>query len=177
MGMTRKGCRSRFVSDTRGTTAIEFAFVALPLFALLFGIFELALVYMVTTTLENATYAAGRTIRTGELQSEKGDATTFRKKICDDLSWLGSACATHLYVNVETLTAFNKPDLKPPMKDGKFDETSLKFEPGEEGDIVMVRSYYRWALFTPFLKGGMQTTSAGEAIFTSAATFRNEPYK
>jgi len=41
----------------QGATAVEFAFIAGPLLMLIFGILELALVFMMSTALESATSA------------------------------------------------------------------------------------------------------------------------
>ena len=63
----------RFGSARRGATAVEFAFVALPFLTLLFAVLELGMVFLVSTTLQNAADAAGRQIRTGELQGSGGN--------------------------------------------------------------------------------------------------------
>ena len=63
---------ARFAKTRRGSAAVEFAMVALPFLALIFGILELSMIYLVSTTLENATADTARKIRTGELQTAGG---------------------------------------------------------------------------------------------------------
>jgi len=58
----------RFRKNEDGATAIEFAFVALPFFALLFGIMELAIVFFINSALVHSTSEAGRHIRVGNFQ-------------------------------------------------------------------------------------------------------------
>ena len=47
---------------------------------------------------------------------------------------------------------------------------------GGPGDIVVVRAYYQWGLFTPLMNQALETLSGGKTLITSTATFRNEPY-
>jgi hypothetical protein len=59
---------------------------------------------------------------------------------------------------------------------GVFTPSALTFNPGGPCDIVVVRSYYQWTLFTPLMNQALETVSGGKTLITSAATFRNEPY-
>nr|QQZ50147.1 pilus assembly protein [Phenylobacterium glaciei] len=81
----------RFAAARRGTTAIEFAIIALPFCVMMFGIIELGLVFMVSVTLQNATDNAARQIRTGGFQtsgsSAKGD---FKTLVCNRMAWLAT---------------------------------------------------------------------------------------
>ena len=65
----------------------------------------------------------------------------------------------------------------PVQSDGTFNPGSLTFTPGGPEQIVLVRGFYRWPLFTPFLSQALGKLSSNEAVVTSAATFRNEPYQ
>ena len=172
----RRGLR-RFVRDPNGAMAVEFAIVAAPLLFMLFSIIELAVVFMVTATLENATTDTARTIRTGAVQTAGGSsATTIRNTICSKLSWLQAQCQTNLSVDVRTYAQFNNPSAPDPVTNGVFDPTALAYSPGAQGSIVLVRAFYRWKLITPFLNGGLQRLNGGVTMMTAAATFRNEPY-
>ena len=53
----------RFADARGGAAAVEFALISVPFFLLLFGIIELALVFLLSTTLDNAAVEASRTIR------------------------------------------------------------------------------------------------------------------
>ena len=67
---------SEWLRDSRGTTAIEFAMVALPFVLLLFGLLSVSLYFFTTFTLENAVWQAARAIRTGQVQQGQGDYAT-----------------------------------------------------------------------------------------------------
>ncbi len=172
--------RRRFAAfrrDPSGAMAVEFAIVIAPLLFMLFSIIELALVFMVTSTLDNATSDTARTIRTGAVQTAGGSsATTLRNTICTKLGWLANQCQANLSVDVRTYTQFANPSQPNPINNGSFDSTQLTYAPGVQGDIVLVRAFYRWKLITPFLNGGLQRLNNGVTLLTAAATFRNEPY-
>jgi Flp pilus assembly protein TadG len=173
----------RFMGDRSGATAVEFAMVVGPLLFMLFSIIELAMVFLITSTLENATTEASRKVRTGSLQTAGGaTATSFRNAICAELGWLQAQCQTNLKVDVRTLTEFSSPSTSDLMNSsGIFQPGNLKFQLGNPGDIVLVRAFYTWNQITPFLPmGGLQvfneTATKKTKQVTAAATFRNEPY-
>jgi Flp pilus assembly protein TadG len=166
---------ARFAAAERGATAVEFSLVALPFFALLFAILELGLVFMVSTNLESATDQAARQIRTGEVQTAGGTAATFKTAICAQM--VVSDCASNLKIDVRTFDQFADVDTSDPVKDGKFDDTKLRFAPGGPEDIVLVRAYYQWTLITPMLNTAMQSLANGKRLISATATFQNEPYE
>jgi Flp pilus assembly protein TadG len=54
--------------DQRGVTAIEFAFVALPMFSMIFGTMSLGIYYFYESGIDLAVYASARQIMTGSAQ-------------------------------------------------------------------------------------------------------------
>ena len=181
---------ARFCAARRGATAVEFAIIALPFFTLIFGIIELGMFYMVSTTLENATVYAARRIRTGEKnQTNGGTAANFRSAICNNLGWLQADCTANLSVDVRTFNtfadAYNVPD---PIKTTTttsggttvtttdMDPTKLGYCTGNPGNIVLVRAYYQWKLITPLMSQAMERLSGGKTLITATAAFVNEPF-
>lgn len=179
--MALKALRSRsllrrFVAARRGATAVEFALVAAPFLALMFGVLELGLVFMVSTTLDNATEAAARTIRTGQLQTAGGGPESFKTAICDNMTWLGSSCGAKLTVDVRTFPKFADVSMTEPVADGEVDSSMTDFVAGNGEDIVVVRAYYEWTLITPMLNAGLANLGGTKRLIYSTVTFRNEPY-
>ena len=167
----------RMAADDRGAIAVEFALVALPFIFMIMAVFEMALVFTVSTTLDSATAKAARQIRTGQLQTAGGATpATFAAQICANLGWLETQCGSNLSVDVRTFPTFQNVTTTPPVSNGVFQPGSLVFNMGNAGDIVMVRAYYQWTLITPFLNGGLQPLANGKKVITSTTTFRNEPY-
>ena len=174
-----RGFFKRFVHDERGAEALEFALLSFPFIALILGILELGMIFLISTTLENATMDASRRIRTGELQTAGGSVqTAFMDTICGEMTWMGTvtACEATLSVDVRTLTAFQNAALPDPVTGKAFNKAALTFVPGAANDIVLVRAYYPWTLFTPSLDGNLYQLANGQTLIKATATFRNEPY-
>lgn len=168
---------ARMRAARRGAAAVEFAMLALPFFGLLCGIIEIGMIYVVATTLEDATNTAARQVRTGQLQTGgTSTAVTFVNQICAQLSWLGSNCTSNLNIDVRTFGQFASVTAPSPVINGVFTPSTLQFTMGGPGDIVVVRSYYQWTLFTPMMNPALQTLGGGKTLISSTATFRNEPY-
>ena len=179
MPVRSRGFFVRFARDERGAEALEFALVSFPFIALVLGILELGMIFLISTTLENATMDASRRIRTGELQTAGGSVqTAFMDTICGEMTWMGTvtACEATLSVDVRTLTAFQNAGLPDPVTGKVFNKAALTFVPGNANDIVLVRAYYPWTLFTPSLDGNLYQLANGQTLIKSTATFRNEPY-
>ncbi|MDO9336968.1 MAG: pilus assembly protein [Caulobacteraceae bacterium] len=177
---------ARFGSAQRGAAAVEFAFVAAPFLGMLFAVLELGMVFLVSTTLQNAADSASRKIRTGELQASGGTRATFKDAICADMSWLGSDCATNLKVDVQTYTNFdalmeadpNNPGskrLRPPTVTGGVVQEGA-WQPGGAEAIVLVRAYYSWTLITPLLNAGLPNLGNSKRLISTTVAFRNEPW-
>ncbi|MDP1737216.1 MAG: pilus assembly protein [Caulobacter sp.] len=177
-GMARRktSLLRRFAEARKGAAAVEFALVATPFLALMFGVLELGLVFMVSTTLDNAVDTASRKIRTGELQTAGGTAETFKSAVCAEMAYLGPSCSANVHVDVRTFPKFADVAITDPTTDGAFDEAKTTFAPGTSESIVLVRVYYEWTLITPMLNQGLESLSNGKRLIAATATFRNEPY-
>lgn len=178
-GGTRRSTMRRFARAKRGAVAVEFAFVAFPFLLLLFGIVELALVFVVSTTIEGATESAARRIRTGEFQTSGATSKdNFRDLVCARMSWLSGGCAGALIVDVQTFAVDDYQGMAndAPQNPNAFDPGATCFSPGGPGDVVLVRVYYPWTLFTPLLNDALQNMGDGKRLVSAVAAFRNEPY-
>ncbi len=168
----------RFTEGRRGAAAVEFALISIPFFALMFGIIEVGLIYVMAVTLEAATNDAAREIRTGQLQSQGSPATaaSFKSRVCSQLGWLGSNCASNLSVQVQTFTNFQTITQPSPIQNGAINQSNLAFSVGGPGDIVLVQTFYQWTVLAPALDHIGTPLSGGKMLLTSTAVFRNEPY-
>ncbi len=163
------------LSNKEGAAAVEFAFIAFPFLFLVFALIEVTFMFFVSTTLENAAMEASRRIRTGELQLSGATGEDFRQAICDGVSVL-VPCDDAVYVDVRTFNDFDSVTYNSPVTDGEFDEGSMQVDFGDAGDIVIVRVYYIWNVFTPQLGTGLANLSGGRRLIAASAAFRNEPY-
>jgi Flp pilus assembly protein TadG len=172
---------ARFARAERGVTAVEFGFVALPMLVLIFGALELALVFLVSTTLDAATETASRQIRTGNFQiSAANSKTDFKSLVCTNMSWLNDRCASGLWVDVRTFGTFAALATAQPLKLTTFKPggPATCFAAGQPTDIVLVRTYFVWNLFTPLLNNALENMGggSGERLITATTAFKNEPF-
>jgi Flp pilus assembly protein TadG len=165
----------RFRRDQQGATAVEFALIALPFFALLFAILETAMIFLVGQALETATEDSARLIRTGQAQQSGFDVDDFRKSICDQIAVLFN-CPSKLILDVRTAADFASVDLSTPVFAGELDDDDFEYDDGSGEEIVVVRAFYEWPTVTQFLGEGFTKLANGNHLLTAAAAFRNEPF-
>ncbi len=165
-----------FAANRRAAAAVEFALVAGPLVFMICACLELGMIVLVSATLDNATDLMARNIRTGITTSTNTTATQFKQSICDNMGWLSATCPSSLNVDVQTYPSFAGVVLTDPVVSGKLQTSTMVFNTGTGSQIVMVRAYYDWPLFTPFLSAGLSTLSSGDALLSAKVVFRNEPF-
>ena len=172
----------RFRRAENGATAVEFALVSMPFFMLVWAIIELGMVFFVDVTLDNAVGKMARQIRTGEFQTAGGTAASFKTSICDRMLWLQSGCSSNLKVDVRTFELFEDVKDAPPATtdpeggDPEFNDANNCFQTGGPTNIVLVRAFYEWTLFTPLLNQSLVNLGGNKRLLTATTIFRNEPY-
>ena len=77
----------RFGVAQRGTTAVEFAFVAPLLIALLVAIFQVTFFLFAQMNLQNAAVSVGRLIMTGQVQNAGTSQANFLDQRCLSVTW------------------------------------------------------------------------------------------
>ncbi|MGI9387738.1 MAG: TadE/TadG family type IV pilus assembly protein [Methyloligellaceae bacterium] len=168
----------RLRKDRSGVTAVEFAFVAGPFFALLFAIMEVGLVFFGTLTLENAAEESARLIRTGQAHDVSMGETGFKTEVCSRIFVLFD-CQNGLKVEVKTFPDF--ADLAangfgdPLTGDGDLRD-DFSFDIGQGGQIMLVRVFYEWNLMVSFPGVGLSNMSNGNRLVSAVTSFRNEPF-
>jgi len=167
---------SGFLGNRRGATAVEFALIAAPLIFILMATLDLALVFLVSTSLNAATIKAAREIKTGQTQHSGQTQAAFAGQVCSNMGWLASQCPSSISVSVQSFSSFSAATMPSPVNNGVFNPSGLTFNLGNAGDIVLVKVYYQWPLVTPFFSTPLQTLSNGDALIIATAIFRNEPY-
>ncbi len=165
---------ARFITRKEGTTAVEFAMIAMPFFALLFGVIETALVFFASATLENGVHEAARLVRTGQLQINGGGLSQFRQTVCDNAPIL-SDCVNSLYVDVRKFQDFTSINVSNPIQNGQL-QNNFQFTPGVGEDVILVRVFYVWDVNAPFIGTFLANMNDGQRLLSAAAAFRNEPF-
>jgi len=183
--MTRRAnSANRFLRDEKGATAVEFAMVATPFLAVLFAIFETAIVFLASQTLETAVADSARLIMTGQAQgpqpdgSSQMDATSFKKALCGRIYAMFD-CLNSMYIDVQTYSSFGGIDNSVPLDSGgNFPTKNVPFNMGAAGDIVVVRAMYQWQVYADPLiyLSNVAGSASHKRLLRASAAFRNEPY-
>jgi len=163
-----------FAACTRGATAVEFALVAAPFFALLIAILQTALIFLAQQVLQTATTEAARLVMTGQAQTQNLTASQFQQDVCGFASALFTCSG--IYVNVQTFTSFSGMTQMSPLQNGQFKSTGLSYSAGGPGDIVLLQVFYKWPIMLGPLGFNLSNMSGNNRLLTGTAVFRNEPY-
>ncbi len=159
-----------------GSTAVEFAMVALPFAIMMFSVIEIAFVFVLDSALENAVIETGRLVRTGQADAAGYTEATFKTAVCNRMSIFASGCSAKLTVDVRVIPQFNNPTLPDPMSGSSFSAAGMTYNNGQPDQLMLVRAWYKHTLFTPFLRQGLSRLGGDDAYLTAATAFRNEPW-
>jgi Flp pilus assembly protein TadG len=164
-----------FLAQRQASSTLEFAFLAAPFLALTFAILQTAILFFAGQSLETATATAARLILTGQAQTQGLSAAQFKQQVCNAIYGLFN-CQSSVYVDVETYTSFSSANLGMPVSNGTFNASSLGFNPGGPGDIVVVRLYYQYPVYVNLLGFNLSDLNGGFNLLAATAVFQNEPY-
>lgn len=165
-----------WAEDKRGLAAIEFAMIATPFFFLIFGLLEVCAIFIMTTVIEHGLNEASRSIRTGQAQEAGFGAVAFKNAVCAELFDLLD-CDGNLTLDVKTFDDFGSTESPSPISPaGEFTPDGFDYNPGEANEIVVVRAFYQWDLFTPVLSAPLSNLNGGKRLLQSTIAFRNEPF-
>jgi Flp pilus assembly protein TadG len=180
-------CHRLKADAIKGSAAIEFALIAPVFFILLMGTIETGVIFFAQSTLQNAVNDAARMVRTGQTGCFTTDSggncqamtqAQFRTQICGEASAILQDCnGTSLQFDVQAYpSGFSSANNGSPL-DGSGNLPVLStFNVGAACDVVLVRAFYKWPVFTPLLGFFLENAAGGIHLVSTAAAFRNEPY-
>lgn len=169
--------RSRsFVHAREGSAAVQFALVAAPFLAFLYGALQIFLIFFAQQALETAAEAAGRKILTGSAQTANLSQSAFKTAVCQQLS--GPLSCANLMVDVQVAASFSNANTGEPTLtyDANGNVTNpWAYNPGTAGSIVVMRLLYLWPVFNV---PGIQLVdqSYGTHLLMATSVFKNEAY-
>ena len=171
-------CRAfrRFARQQDGAAAVEFALVATPFLALTFAILETAMVFFAGQTLEAAAADSARLIMTGQAQTQGFSAAQFKTEVCNRIYGLFD-CTGGMTVDVKSYSSFSSINTAAPISNGQLNTTSMGYNPGNPGDIVVVSLYYQWPIYVSMLGNSLANLNGGNRLLAATSVFRVEPYK
>lgn len=167
----------RFGRDRKGTTAIEFAFVAGPFFLLIFAIIETSLFFFASQYLETSVDNVTRKLRTGQLKNIT-TAAQFKTEICNEVTVMFD-CQGKLKVRVEVAATFNDLGAPPePVEDddGEFSFGDDEFTKPSPMEILQVTASYLWPIYTNYSAPLADVGSGRYAAMHASAVVRAEPF-
>ena len=172
--------------SNKGSAAIEFAMVAPVFFVLLMGTIEAGVMFFAQSALQNALNDTARLVRTGQsgcYTTSGGNCVAmtqaqFQAKLCSEVSTLLQSCTTGgLQFDVNAYpSGYSAAANSSPLDAGKNLTTLNTFNVGNACDVVLVRAFYKWPVFTPGLNYFMANVTGNYHLLATAAAFRNEPY-
>ena len=170
----RKRFGIRLWRSERGASLIEFAFIMVPFFMLIFGIFEVGFVFWGIYDLENATEDAARHIRTGQIYSGGVDVDGFKTRLCNRVTVLGN-CTTKIRIDVQSYDSFSQLNAPTPLDgDGNL-QNNFTYSPGGPGQVVLVSAFYEWPLINAMTGVSLSNMANGNRLLRASVAFRNEP--
>ena len=169
----------RFRRNRRGSAAVEFALVAPVFFALLFAIIETAIIFFTSQVLETVTQDSARQIMTGQAQDANLSQAQFKDNIVCPPGAVARVlfdCTNGIYIDVRSYPAFAAVNVADPIDGARSFINDMKFCPGKDGDIVVVRIFYQWPLFVTGLGYNIANLAGSKRLLTATAAFKNEPF-
>ncbi len=164
----------RFLRCKRGSTAVDFAIVAMPFFLLLMATLEYALVSFASVALEEGMNQAVREVRTGQIQSSGGGVNRFKSLLCDAAGGLID-CNGELYIDVRPFDQVGDPSSLNPLDNGEIVDI-FEYSEGEANQFVLTRVFYVWEFNTPLVGHIFGNMTGGKHLLSASAFFRNEPF-
>ena len=167
----------RLGPDVRGATAVEFALVSVPLFAIVLCALQTALIFFFEQSLQTATTLASRQLMVGSAQTSGLTADGFKSAVCAKVP--GVFSCSGLMVDVQSAKTYGALNVAPITitynPDGSV-ANGFSYAPGAAGDVVIVRVYYNWPVFGDILGNALANQPGGNHLMAGVAVIKNEPF-
>ncbi|TPK69924.1 pilus assembly protein [Mesorhizobium sp. B2-3-3] len=182
--MARARSFRRFVRDRRGSTALEFALLALPFALLVFAILESCISFAGQEVMANITDDVARQLRTGQLRPADVAGNNLTTLICNKLEIIVSTdCPQQLLVDLRQYSTFadaaqagfkiQNGDVV--LMQGTSSQTFVN-SPGPAESKNMLRVFYKWPVMTDLMAKSMANLSGGRTLHFASVTWQNEPF-
>lgn len=176
----------RFRRSQDGATIVEFAIVAMPFFALLFAIFETALMFWTNQVLEESLSQVSRSLITGQSRSiytastGAANAAKFRDDVCARAP-MGLIDCSKLSVDIRVYSSFAAAGTgstgSNPIAGGTLNTTGFTYNQPQKNDIVVVRAVLDYKLFlTSWASTSLANIGSGRRGIIASMAFRAEPF-
>jgi len=181
----RTGFLTRFVRNRRGSTAIEFAILALPFALLVFAILESCISFAGQEVMANITDDVARQLRTGQLRPADVAGGKLTTLICGRLQIIVSStdCPQQLLVDLREYPTFaDAATATFKIQGGKVvlmqgtNSQDFANTPGLAESKNMLRVFYAWPVMTDLMAKSMANLNGGRTLHFASVTWQNEPF-
>jgi Flp pilus assembly protein TadG len=179
----RKQWRAGFLRDRRGSTAMEFALIALPFALLVFAILESCISFAGQEVMANVTDDVARQLRTGQLRKADVTAASLQQTICSRLQIVVAQNCPGLVVDLREYATFAdaaaagfKIQNQDIVLTQGTNETTFTVSPGLSESKNMLRVFYKWPVMTDFMAKSMANLKDGNTLHFASVTWQNEPF-
>jgi Flp pilus assembly protein TadG len=173
----------RFLGDRRGSTAIEFAMLAIPFALLVFAILESCISFAGQEVMANITDDVARQVRTGQLKPADLTGTKLRDMICNRLEIMVAKTCPGLLVDLREYPTFaDAATAGFKIVNGEIvltqgpNSMSFAVTPGLAETKNMLRVFYKWPVMTDFMAKSMANLKDGNTLHFASVTWQNEPF-
>ena len=169
----------RFRRNRRASAAVEFALIAPMFFAMLFALFETALIFFAAQLLENGVQDSGRLIYTYQAQNASMSQSAFKTDLCNRVSQLFSC--SDISVDVQSYPPGTViPTAAPYDANGNPTAAMAWNVPAaNSSSTVVIRAFYQWPLIVTQLGYNIANVNRGttnsKRLMIATAAFRVEP--
>jgi Flp pilus assembly protein TadG len=171
----RRGLRAilRFRKAQSAATAVEFALIAPAFLATLIALLQVSVFLFAQAALQNAATEAGRYFMTGQAQNNGWTASTVTTKVCPSVLF---TCA-NLILIVQNYSSFAAASTSAPqLYNGSTPVTTWAYNPGTQGDVMVVQLVYPWSVVSGPLGFVLSNLPNSAAEMMGVSAFRVEPY-
>ncbi|CCV15584.1 TadE family protein [Mesorhizobium sp. STM 4661] len=178
----RTGFFGRFVRDRRGSTALEFAMLAIPFALLVFAILESCISFAGQEVMANATDDVARQLRTGQIRKANVTEASIKQMICSRLEVMVAKNCPGLLVDLREFPTFaDAASAGFNIQNGDIvltgtSSTTFTVAPGLAETKNMLRVFYKWPVMTDFMAKSMANLKDGNTLHFASATWQNEPF-
>lgn len=177
--MRLKFTRKRFLRNTRGVTAVEFAMVAPVFFMALGVVIEVGIMLFAEYVLQASVQDAARQIRTGQAQSAGASAAAFKTQICENAKAIIRCDGVRVYVRSAASFAALKTATPSYINIGQTyggGAETTSYDCGGPSKPVAVIATYDWDIVMPFLGMFGNVDNDEKRRIAGFAMFQNEPF-
>lgn len=184
----------RFRRSERGTALVEFALVAPPLFLLVIGMFEVAMLMFINVSVEGGLKEAARWGITGQEPTDVGMTREDQIVAIIENNTFGLIELTSADVILKAYDSFSDVGKPEPFTDsdpfngvhddgetytdvngdGEYSDDQGMIGAGQFGEVVQYTVNYSWGLMTPYLADLMGQD--GVIHMSASVVVQNEPY-